>query len=76
MARLPRIDVARGKLAQAEQLLNPEQEAGTADPTDQNGDLHSARQYLPAAMRQRADGSKRKEGKRNGRVRRDSSDLK
>jgi hypothetical protein len=30
------------ELTQAEQLLDPQQEAGAADPTDQNGDLHIA----------------------------------
>ena len=33
------------KLPEAEQLLDPQQEAGAPDPTDQNGDLHIARQY-------------------------------
>jgi hypothetical protein len=39
----------RLKLTEPEQLLNPQQEAGAANPTDQNGDLHIARQYCPAA---------------------------
>ncbi len=30
----------RFELSQPEQLLNPQQEAGAANPTDQNGDLH------------------------------------
>jgi hypothetical protein len=30
------------KLTEAEQLLDSQQEAGAADPTDQNGDLHIA----------------------------------
>ena len=30
----------RCELTQPEQLLNPQQEAGAANPTDQNGDLH------------------------------------
>ncbi|BBY04615.1 hypothetical protein MSEO_51140 [Mycobacterium seoulense] len=30
----------RFELPQPEQLLNPQQEAGAANPTDQNGDLH------------------------------------
>lgn len=30
----------RVKLTQPEQLLNPQQEAGAANPTDQDGDLH------------------------------------
>jgi hypothetical protein len=30
------------ELAQPEQLLDPQQEAGAADPTDQNGYLHTA----------------------------------
>ncbi|CKT40538.1 Uncharacterised protein [Mycobacterium tuberculosis] len=41
------------KLAQAEQLLDPEQEAGAADSTGQNGDLHIAGQYLPAPITKR-----------------------
>ena len=36
------------ELTQAEQLLDSKQEAGAADPTDQNGDLHIARQYARA----------------------------
>ena len=36
---------AGGELAQSEQLLHPQQEAGAADPADQNRDLHIARQY-------------------------------
>ena len=39
------------ELPEAEQLLDSQQEAGAADPTDQNGDLHIARQYCPATMR-------------------------
>ncbi|BBZ49186.1 hypothetical protein MHEI_09030 [Mycobacterium heidelbergense] len=39
---LPRLE-----LTEPEQLLDPQQEAGAADPTDQNGDLHIARQYCP-----------------------------
>jgi hypothetical protein len=34
--------------------LNPQQEAGAANPTDQNGDLHIARQYCPASVPWRA----------------------
>jgi hypothetical protein len=41
----------RGELTQAEQLLDSKQEAGAAHPTDQHGDLHTARQYLPTTMR-------------------------
>jgi hypothetical protein len=41
----------RGELTKTEQLLDPQQETGTADPTDQNSDLHTARQYCPPTMR-------------------------
>jgi len=34
-----------GELAQTEQSLHAEQEAGAADSADQNRDLHTARQY-------------------------------
>src|SRR5258707_405759 len=40
-----------GKLAEAQQMLHPQQKARAADPTDQNGDLHSARQYRPTITR-------------------------
>ena len=33
------------ELPPAEQLLHAEQEAGAANPTNQNGDLHIGRQY-------------------------------
>jgi hypothetical protein len=35
----------RSKLAQSQQPLHTEEEAGAADPADQNCDLHIARQY-------------------------------
>ncbi|EUA19434.1 hypothetical protein I552_9177 [Mycobacterium xenopi 3993] len=37
--------VIGGELAQAEQVLDTEQEAGAAHAADQNRDLHTARQY-------------------------------
>jgi hypothetical protein len=47
----------RVKLTQPEQLLNPQQEAGAANPTDQNGDLHlSLTEHDSTARRQRRGG--------------------
>ncbi|BBX74583.1 hypothetical protein MSHI_24890 [Mycobacterium shinjukuense] len=46
--------VAGGKLAQSQQPLDPEQEAGPADSTDQHGDLHIAGQYRPGGDGSRA----------------------
>jgi hypothetical protein len=40
----------RPELTQAEQLLDAKQEPGAADPPDQHGDLHTARQYRPATL--------------------------
>ncbi|CQD05020.1 hypothetical protein BN970_00885 [Mycolicibacterium conceptionense] len=35
--------VAAGKLAQAQQVLYPQQKPGASDAADQNGDLHNVR---------------------------------
>ncbi|GAB7149824.1 hypothetical protein LRC537489_30660 [Mycobacterium riyadhense] len=48
MARVLEGTVGCGKLAKAQQLLHSQEEAGTADSTHQNSDLHIAGQYLPA----------------------------
>ncbi|BBX39856.1 hypothetical protein MSIM_13070 [Mycobacterium simiae] len=34
-----------GELTQTEELLNTQQKPGAADSADQNGDLHTGRQY-------------------------------
>jgi hypothetical protein len=39
------------ELTEPEQLLDPQQESGAANPADQNGDLHIARQYCPTTVR-------------------------
>lgn len=43
--------VVVGELSQAQQVLDTQQEAGAPDPTDQNRDLHTARQYCLPTMR-------------------------
>ncbi len=47
-------ELAANAVAQAEQLLDPEQEAGAADSTGQNGDFTS-QDVLPGAHHQTLD---------------------
>jgi hypothetical protein len=52
----------RGELAQSKELLYPEQEAGAANPADQNRDLHTARQYARPQWRRRGEWPNRSVG--------------